>query len=82
MRGEYLATESSRDTSHGVWAHSGITVKEWARHSCFMSQSASTSRGMRFDQCRLKTVDGRSLFSRTRQSSERKKKETFPKGEQ
>ena len=66
--------------------NSGITVKKCAGHSGLKSQSANMSWGMRFEEChpRLWTAvgservstHGRGLFSRTRQPSERKRKET------
>ena len=56
MRGGYLATESSRDTSCRVGSlnNSGITVKECVGHRRLKSQSANISWGMRG----LKVVDG------------------------
>ena len=47
MRGRYLATKSSHDTSccEGSLNKSGITVKECARHSGLKSQSANISLG-------------------------------------
>ena len=56
MRGGYLATEYSRDTSSGVALlnNSGITVKECAGHIWRKQQSANISWGMRFEGCRQK----------------------------
>ena len=87
-RGGYLATESLGHTSCCVGSlnNSGITVKECAGHIGLKSQSANISWGMRFEECcprlwmaigskRIST-HGRGVFSRTRQPSERKRKET------
>ena len=56
MRGGYLETEPSRDTSCcvGPLNNNGITVKECAGLSGLKSQSANISWGMRFEQCRLR----------------------------
>ena len=79
----YLATESSRHTSCCVGS---LTVKECVGHSGLKSQSTIISWGMRFEECRPKlwtavgservSTHGRGLSSRTRQPSERKRKET------
>ena len=54
MRGGYLASEPSRDTSCCVGSlnNSGITVKKCAEHSGLKSPSANISWGMRFEECR------------------------------
>ena len=89
MRGGYLATESSRDTSRcvGSFNNSGITETECAGHSGLKSPSRNISWGMRFEECRprlwtavgsewVSTNQGRGLLSRTRLLSERKRKVT------
>ena len=54
MRGGYLASEPSRDTSFCVGSlnNSGITVKECAEHRGLKSPSANISWGIRFEECR------------------------------
>ena len=54
MRGGYLATESSRDTScrMGSLKNSGITVKECAGHTASSSHSQQTHHGA----CGLKSA--------------------------
>ena len=62
MRGGYLATNSSRDTSCCVGSlnNSEIAVKECAGYSGLKSLSANISWGMRFEVChpRLWTAVG------------------------
>ena len=85
VRGDYLATESSCDTSCCVGSlnTSGITLKECVGHSGLKLQSANISLGMRFEECRPRFADGGLDHSEFRLMAEvsspvqRKKKRDF-----
>ena len=93
MRGGYLATESSRDTSRCVGSlnNSGNTVKECTGHRGLKPQSGNISLGMRFEEFPSKVVDGgwikvsfdpwhRSLFPYSSAQGTQTKRDLYYKG--